>query len=224
VRKRVILVVDGRGKSGKTHFGLTAPGPIAYIDMDQGSEGVMHKFLPDKEIYYTTFRGLEEEDADVWKANWEELKECYYAALRSDTVKSIVFDTGSELWEMARLARLGRLEKVPPERYGPLNREFKIMMGYAYNYDKNVILLHQLKPEYIDRNRTGNYIRSGWSGMEFHSQANCTLLRDGNEFTVRIDDCRLNPDLNGMELSGEMCGFPYVAQLLFPDTDVEDWE
>ena len=42
---RLVVRVGGLEKEGKTHFALTAPGPIGAIDMDRGMEGVVEKFL-----------------------------------------------------------------------------------------------------------------------------------------------------------------------------------
>lgn len=44
-KRRLIVAVDGLDKQGKTHFAMTAPSPILYLDFDLGSEGVVSKFV-----------------------------------------------------------------------------------------------------------------------------------------------------------------------------------
>ena len=44
--KRLILSVDAEQKRGKTHFALTAPRPLGFINLDDGLEGVINKHDP----------------------------------------------------------------------------------------------------------------------------------------------------------------------------------
>ena len=53
--KRLIVSIAALEKCGKTHFALTAPGPIAYFNFDIGVEGVIGKFCKDKSIWVTDY-------------------------------------------------------------------------------------------------------------------------------------------------------------------------
>jgi hypothetical protein len=44
VLPRLLMAIDGPQKGGKTHFALTAPGPIGILNIDNGLEGVVEKF------------------------------------------------------------------------------------------------------------------------------------------------------------------------------------
>src|SRR3990170_4136638 len=42
--RRLVISLSGPAKSGKSHFSLTAPEPIIYINVDIGTEVVVGKF------------------------------------------------------------------------------------------------------------------------------------------------------------------------------------
>ncbi len=230
VAKRIILAVDGLEKQGKTHFSLTAPGPIAYIDIDIGSEGVVEKFLTSKEVHRHAVQvpvalgGLV--DVVECEKQWQDLKNAYQIALNAKGIKTIIFDTATEAWELLRLAKFGRLTQVMPYHYGPVNAEFRDVIRSAYTGDKNVILLHKLKPKYVNDKRTAEYERTGYSDTGFLVQANVRAYRDkeSGEFCVRVTDCRQNCEIAGMPLQGPMCNFQMFACSVFPDSKPEDWE
>ena len=49
---RIIASIEGTDKTGKSHLALTAPRPIMYIDLDVGTEGVIHKFQGEDLMVY----------------------------------------------------------------------------------------------------------------------------------------------------------------------------
>ncbi len=264
VRPRIIMSVEGLEGTGKSHFALTAPGPIGYIDFDVGSEGVIEKFkkglngLAPKEIYLSSFRipitGKAAKKADketkakftsiaAEKAEpiWDKVVNDYVLGL-DGRFKSLIVDTGTEMHEMIRLAKLGKLTEVMPENYGPINAEFRDLVRLAYNSDCNVIFLHKMKEEWVKRkgsNRsdpTGNYIRQGFNGMGYLMQVNLKMLWDKDwektsddytdAFSIEVVKCRHNAELRGQIIEGSdgFNTFPLVAQMVMPETSVEEWE
>ncbi len=231
IKKRLILRVGGREKQGKTHFSLTAPAPIAFFDMDRGTEGVVDKFASDKEIYSVCYRSLPSATQDQHEAKWEKFKKDYYTALESPSIRSIVWDTDDEAWEMIRIARFGRLEKVPPMKYGPVNKEFRTMIDHAFDHDKNLILLSKMKKQYKEdkktgmANWTGEWELGGFNSLPYLVQSNLRVFRSPDkEFCMEVANCRQNGEIMGEVLEGEMCSFPMLALYVLPDTALEDWE
>ena len=49
---RIIASIEGTDKTGKSHLALTSPKPIMYIDLDVGTEGVIHKFQGEDLMVY----------------------------------------------------------------------------------------------------------------------------------------------------------------------------
>ena len=230
VKRRLILSIESKEKQGKTNFGLTAPAPLALLNFDTGWEGVVHKFLQQgKEILMSDFTDFVlnmEREKDPAKRNeelWARYKRDYINALRHPDIRTVLTDTATEAWELCRMARFGRLTQVMPFQYGPVNAEFRDLIRQAYNYEKNVIFLHKVKPLYINDKRTSEYERAGFSDMGFLVQANLTLFRDKEGFHCHIRDCRQNAELADLILSGDMCEFKYLAMNVFPDTDEVDW-
>lgn len=236
--RRLIVRVGGLDKTGKTHFALTAPAPIAIINADRGLEGVVEKFARDKEIHVSAaFRDMPSEtDADADK-RWRELYDCYWAALDDKHIRSIVMDTDTEAWEIARLAELGRLEQVPQLKYTDLNRKFREMIDAAFTRDKNVILVCKYKKQYVKStnpknamgNWTGLHEPAGFGDLPYIVQANLrTRMIDndsgGKAPAIEIVNCRQDMSLNGEVFEGEMASFPWVASMIVKGTSPGDWE
>lgn len=236
-RQRIIAAIDGLEKRGKTHLALTAPGPIAIQSTDIGTEGVIDKFMSDKEILVAEYsidvrgKGAENIAAEADQL-WKKYVRDYHTAL-DQKVRTVVWDTATETWELLRLARFGKLDQVMPHHYGPVNREYRELIRDAFDADTNLILLHKLKEEWKEgsggkANRTGNYERSGFKETGFMAQINIRCERemddDGNVvFYLQIDDCRQNAMLTGQRVDAPMNTIPFLATMIYPDTDISEW-
>ncbi len=224
---RLILSISAREKQGKTHFALTAPGPIAFFNTDIGIEGVINKFAPRKEIM---IMNMPVPDSQVEaKKCWEKFKSAYDSVLRMKDVRTVVLDTATEVWELLRMYKFGKLSQVMPHQYGPVNAIYRRMLKDSYASNKNIILLHKMKPVYIDDKRTNKYERAGFSDTGYIVQANCIMFRDpvtkenpNPQFNIQIEDSRHNPDVVGMKFSGAMCNFPMVASMILGEGDWGD--
>ena len=224
--RRLIISVDGHEKQGKSHFALTAPQPIALFDVDTGLEGVVEKFDHTKGIFQNTYRyrsGLQQIE---YEKLWDDFVKAHEDVLNIEGVRTIVWDTASELWELIRLARFGKLTQVKPFHYGPVNAEFRELVRKVYDTDKNMILVHKRRKKYVDDMWKGGYERAGFTDMGFLVQANTTIFRDpdSKEFTLHVTDCRQNMEIADTDLAGVMCSFQFLAVSAFPTTQLEEWE
>ena len=223
---RLIASISGMEKAGKSSFALSAPGPIIYFNLDYGLEGVLGRYTDLKDIYVKEYRFKRNDSPDRYITLWTNFVTDYYAAMKSKA-RTIIIDTATEAWELLRLARFGKLTKVLPFHYGPVNTEYMSLIREGYSYDKNILLLHKLKKQYVNDNFSGKYERAGFGNTGFLVQANLEVRRDGLDGAFYLDvlDCRQNSALGGMEieLADEFSGFPFLAQLIFPDTVEEDW-
>ena len=227
IKPRLIASVSGKEKHGKTSFALSAPGPIIYFNLDFGQEGVIDKYSGDKDIYEKEYKFTRLETADRYVTLWTGFVTDFRAALQSKA-RTIIIDTATEAWELVRLARFGKLAQVMPHNYGPVNAEYMGIIREGYSYDKNVILLHKLKKQYVNDMFSGNYERAGFNNTGFLVQTNLEVYRDGLDggFYLKVLDCRQNSALGGMEfeLSDYTNGFGFLAQLVFPDSTEDDWK
>lgn len=238
---RMIIAVDGLDKSGKTNFAFTAPGPIAYMPFDVGAEGVIEKFQAQKQIYVP--KESYETRFENGKARAEAGAE--FARFRTDysnvlrATRSTVVDTSSEVWELLRLARFGKLTQVKPHHYTEVNQEFRDLVREAFDSTSNLILLHKVKAVWKDgptaesrATKTGEIERSGFSETGYLVQINVLCYRLEAEeraegdlgFRMKIVNCRTNAELQGMVLENEQISIPTLGALALPDLDPSVWE
>ena len=108
--RRVVLCTRARDKRGKTHFALTAPGPIAVVALDTGTKEVAGKFLGQKELicsyHKITGRGDDiEKTRNTAEREWEAVKSAIIAATDHPKIRTLM-DTGTEVHELVR--QIGR--------------------------------------------------------------------------------------------------------------------
>jgi hypothetical protein len=215
-------MIAGPQKVGKTTLALSActEGLTAVLNYDYGLEGVISQFkgkpILVMDLLHPTSMAKDKElaEADYRKA-WEQAKDAYYTALGDKRVKSIVIDTATEFWESCRLAGLGRLEKVPPLRYGEVNAEMrKIIRDAQETKDKNLILLHTVQDEYANNERTGNQVFSGFKSTPGLVQMVLEMWRDENNYGGTIINCRHKRALQGVEIPAAILNFSQLLTLV----------
>lgn len=233
--KRLVLSVDGEAKTGKTHFCLTAPGPMAYHDLNLGLEGVLNQF-PDLEVYPfyydipvsaalpgSAFTSLTEPA----RKTWEQLVRNYRASL--EKMHSVVLDDGTGAWELCRLARLGKLAQVLPIQYAAVNAEFRQLSQLALiQRTCNVIYTHKMKAVYKNEQKTEEKERAGFGEIEYDVQAVIRTHRDTTkagleQFAITIEECRPRMEATGTRFVGSDCTFTRVATAIYPGTTEDYW-
>ena len=115
-----------------------------------------------------------------------------------------------------------------PFQYAPLNAEYARLIREVLATEKNLILTRHLKPLYINDKRTKDYEPAGFGGLEkiveVVTEVDRDDLEDGGQWKLTITKNRLNPDMDGEILSGEMASFKWLAAMSVAGTSVEDWE
>jgi len=209
---RMIVSVEGREGTGKTHWSLSAPDPIAYFNFDVGLEGVDQKFTG-RDIWVLNFPAAPTVNG---KDEAVAVRDKFLAAYNSvlGKVSTIVVDTASEAWEIFRLAEFGKLTQVRPHHYAAVNLQFKRLWRLAYETPgQNLIMVHKLKPVYMGESRTGDYERAGYSDAGYDAQVVVWLFKESERdedgkmqtrFGLVVTKCRLNPTLESLELTGPM--------------------
>ncbi len=214
-RRRLIISSEGREKTGKSHFGLTGPAPIIYLNIDIGTEGVVEKFQNEgKRVLIYDVRVPKESSKEIWSSMWTDFKlrvrKLY--SLKSGTV---LWDTATEAYELARLAHFGRLTEVKPSDYSVVNNEWRDVLRTAYDSDMNTVFIHKTKAVWrmvansrggSSLTKTNDFELSGFSEMGYMAQVNLVHLREdtdaGTVFSVCVKDCRNNPGIAGTVMRG----------------------
>ena len=235
--KGILLSIEGLQKTGKTEFGLSLPAPLFVLDLNLGLEGVIEKHVGKKDLYvkriqipYTAslpgagFTVLATAASEKWREAILTLNE----AIKDDTIRSIFVDTGSELWDLLRIARLGKLTQVLPVQYAAVNAEFRQLLQILLSCGKNVVLSHKVKPEYVNDQRTNRFERAGFGDVGFDVQVEIRTERDlkkegDDQFSINVMDCRANKNLKGSTLTGKDCQFLKLVTQIYPNTTEEDW-
>jgi len=225
IPKRLIASIEGLEKSGKTHFAMTAPEPIMFFSMDIGTEGVVEKFKKaGKEIYIYEIRIPKTKVKADMTPILVDIKGKVASCLAIGQ-GTVVFDTGTEFWEIMRLARLGKLTQVMPHQYTEVNQEFRDIIKDCYDSGMNVIFLHKLKDLYENNVRTNKKTLSGFGGMGYEMQINIRLSRENGvdgappTFRALIKDCRHNPNLSGAY--APVNDFTFLVNLVHATSDPE---
>jgi hypothetical protein len=207
--RRIIMSLSGREKVGKTYFALTAPGPIFIFNIDLGTEGVVDKFQKQgKKVYVYDVRVPKGEKQVVYQSLYNDFRS-RVEKVYTHNEGTLIMDTSTEAFELARLAHFGKLTQVLPHHYTEVNSEWREFMRLAYDSTMNTILIHKVKPKYVNNARTSEYELAGFGEMGYLVQLNATCFREKNdrggaEFCVNIDDCRQNMTLAGLTLRGPM--------------------
>jgi hypothetical protein len=239
LRPRLIVSARGEDKDGKTQFGLSMPAPIAVFAFDNNTAEIVNKVQKYKKILVPN-EPLEFKDAasnDAIVEVWARFKTLYMDAVNSSSVRSILIDTGTDLYELMRLAILGKLEQVPPHFYGKVNVQFHDLVKKIHPTDKNLCITHRLKDEYIrsgkDSARTGTRILSGVGDIRYKVQVNVLCWRDlamrdedaGTQgFAITVDNCTQNETLAGTYIEEPDNTWVGLGMRVYPSSTEKDWQ
>jgi hypothetical protein len=224
-RYRLLWVSSGLEKVGKNHFGFTGPGPIFGQYFDPGGiEGMAEKFLKPplgpKVIRAIQYRfNKRTQDQDYAQEVKEKFIADYHQAL--GWARTIQWDE-TEFWEVCRFGEFGR-ESARGREYGPLNGEMRGLLQDAYDAGVNLQLIQKVKESWKDDKPTGEMKPVGFTQAQSIVQVNLRhewSLAEG--FQTTIINCRQNMALAGKTFTN--LDFTTLGQLVFPDSEIEDWE
>lgn len=223
--RRICMSVEGREKKGKTHLALTAPGPMVYFNLDDGLDRVEPNVkFPDLDLRVINVpsvakNGHPDMIADQALKVWETIRTQHINAL--DSARTVVYDSFTEMWEIIRLARFGKLTQVSPQHYGTVNREFHEFIREFTQRTANLILLHKVMPEFENK---VNMERKGFSHIGFDVDDFVRVERDETgQFYVEVIESGHNYALKGKVFKQPNNTFPDIAMAMFPNSTPLDW-
>lgn len=235
--RRIFAMTEGPEKCGKTDFTLRhTPGPIAIASFDTGTKALVDKHieLSGKDIWlWQGKRPRTGQTSNAYASAWSTFEKQHRAVMAAKEIRTYVWDTATNIWELFRLFKFGKLTQVKPHHYGPVNEEFAALIRDMYEErpDLNFIAVHTNKKQYMSKGDkdawTGKYERAGFG--DFRYLADICLqhyYRDGFGIRVMPNEgvgARQSPDLVDLELEDEECSFFWLAQNVYPETDPEHW-
>lgn len=239
-RYRILWASQGPGGSGKTHFGLTAPEPIAVHLFDpDGLEGLVRQdAFKDKDIRVIQYDfepgKLSEADRPAAaKDALDRFEEDYATAL--GIARTVLWDKEDYVWEMLRYAKLEAVSGAPATYY-ELNSKYRSWLADAAHSGVNLGLIRGMREIWGQRPKangglqpfaTGKYEARGMKEVPELVQVYLDHRWDNEQrqFVVTIgpdidgfQKCRVG---NAVELLGtEHPGldFETLAMMLYPET------
>ena len=239
IKPRLIACQMGETKTSKTLFGLTGPGDISVIDVDDGIHRPWTEFrkrYPKKKVNVVRYRqgymqaryhnGSEQATMKIASDLLDRMHIHYHKALQVS--RTVIVDGFYEVYELARLAEFGKTEQVKGIFYGPVNREMKWWMDMARDSDANVLFTHALRDEYgKDGKQTGGRKIEGWE--KIYGQSDIILrhyLAPGqpipDRYCLRVEHSGVNPQYDGETFSN--IDLPTLGQMIFPNSQCSNWE
>lgn len=248
---RIIVSVEAVPGCGKTAFGLGAArtGKTVYLQrLDLTSEEPLRiaqrEGLDVRVKDYDVDQFKDEMDASRARSAAQEVFGEFCNDFRQIIADGAipVWDTATEVWELARLAQFGKTTQVLPNYYSSLNAKFMHLLKVAVMSPSNFVMVHKMKDEWEnytvegkDRSRkTGNLKRLGFGDIEFAAHCRVQVYRSGmygdpngedlepsRDFMMRIIKCNPKADLVGMDIpiDDPLGGFDVLGQLIFE----EEW-
>ena len=238
----IIATSQGVAGSGKSHFWLTAPGPIAYFLFDPGGlKGLRNNPLfGEKEIMVRDYCG----DLNIGKLPEDErvsrsvdimaqFQEDWDTAVR--LARTLVVDKETMLWEMLRYAH-DEVKSPVPKNFQDLNLMYRGWIQDAEVKERNLGFIRDVKDTWgkIGVNRegkpqlgfTGRMVPEGQKYLTGNVQINLSHRWDDDEreFCVTIlEKCRLGTPKKLMGREFPDLDFPTLGLMLYPKSDPETW-
>lgn len=233
------LIGDSTGDfgTGRTWFWLTAPGPIGVISLDRGLEGVIEPFAELKPIYckeYDFYQGGVEEafsQSDAIALRDQIIKDFYHLC---EHARSVVLDKESTFWKICRYAEFGFAGKDIPKNFDKLNARYEKVMNHPKALTINFGCITDVKEKWVSQNSKseGETEVAGYNNI--HGIVNTCLHHErlgAGKFQVTVGKTRgpAAVDVQDQTFSANINGdggfdIPTLGQMLYPDSDLSDWE
>jgi hypothetical protein len=253
---RLAVSLEAMDKCGKSHWALhTSPDPIAHVVINDNILVYQKAVAAGKRIHLMELKypepnpavkaaaDIDQKEHQAWILEWVRFKKGMAAVIADKTIRTVVWDTATELWHLAELAHFGKLSgNARIDKRTLLNNDYSAQFWNLYKQrpDLNIILIHRHKKQYVplvdaggkvmtdDKGNAktewnGKYERSGYNMTGFNVDMTLQCGWDGNKrsFYTRIDSAqatRFGSNLTGVTWYGEDSGFANLAMEVFPET------
>lgn len=204
----IVIAIAGGDKATKTSTGLTFPKPLRVLETDIATVSRAISRFKGEDIKVTPFPTPvgwgKTTDRDI-KAVWIAFLEEYKRFLEDKLVVSIQIDTSTKLWWICHSAYLQELnekakvqgknsrERLQEIEYGEPNNRMASIIYAARAYNKNLILIHHVRPEYQQVMMDGQV-----KSMEIPG----THVLDGFKYTKSLVDLEVRVTVETIEKLG----------------------
>lgn len=167
--------IYGKPKTGKTHLGMSAPGPVYFIDTESGTNPLEGKFK-NREIYINSINVSEEDYSKDHVKSWEKFVEAVNTAVEAeDELDTVVVDSTTDIWSYVQnYCKVEIWGLAPEERlnqqwdWGDINQRYTNLIQKLMKADFNLILTAKAREEYGGAgDPTGNF-EPKWQNKTSH--------------------------------------------------------
>lgn len=246
----LVIGVFGIQGSGKTRFCATAPDPIGVVPLDRKTRYSVAKTMEElgKTVVMPNADFIRHENPlalatmDMPKAMAyykEHVKRVMDAAFKLNShkdIRTVVIDTGTQLWEDIMFKNYGRNQRIMPRDRGAANQDMIDFLNAMSG--KHLILTHKASEVWAgdgDNSKpTGKYKASGFGHLGYHSTCVIELKKNtlydtekGSgggkswKYSMDVTDCQGQPELEGPQgkdvLTDESISFANLAMMIYPD-------
>ena len=236
-RQRLLWASHGEVGTGKTSFGLGAPGPIVVFSLDKGLEGVVEKYQSEKLIYFKEYAwspGEFKDDDDAAKAAAMDLRDEMIADYEHalTVARTVILDKETNIWEVFRYAEFGGPNDAP-RNYPKLNQAYRHFVNLGKDTDLNIGFIQSMKDEWSTVKKadgstkgafTGKRVRTGFSELDELVHIDLRHRREDGKFLIDVGKSRGPGSGDIQDQTFENLSFSDFAMMVFPESTPEDWQ
>ncbi len=183
---------------------------------------------------------------------WAMIREESYKAGAMQESRTVLCDGDSDTWEIQRMGEFGKLSQVPPHLYVGVNAARRAYYAKMTDFGKFLIFTSKMMKEYVPmykadgtaeldaqgkpkRQWSGNWERKGFDDLDYSLQLSINCFRvdaqydaEGNlisakDFGARLDICKADRSMEGIEFIGEDCNLPAILREVYPHIQLKEW-
>ena len=258
---KVAIALFGKEGSGKTRFCCTAPDPIGFIPLDRKTRRTVNSinkelgkqiYMPDDDFVRVSnpmkLATLKDSCGSsmptkspgghlccakhYYRQHVNAVKQAAFTLYEHPSIRTIIIDTGTQLWEDMLFAEFGRSQRIMPRDRGAVNQEMIDLLNCLSG--KNLIITHKAKEVWKNDHPTGKFEVAGFPHIGYHVNAMVEMAVDAKKkaedqgrFNLNVHLCQSNPDIQGPNGTGllqdDAISFPMLALAMFPDSEAEEW-
>jgi hypothetical protein len=244
----VFISAEGLEKCGKTWSILhTAPCPLVFISCDRDNRRAVQSaraagrsilwsgqyiFVPSPNQIHVAGQ---KDDDDILIENgrrmaplWAAIHRDFMDALQDPQVKTVVLDSGTSAYNMARVKCFGKVNGVGVFKYTKTNAIFGELIGAAQASGKVVIMVHRLEDAWGPdgkggQAKTGAYQAQGFKDINFEVDAIIRHSKVGTDFQAKLMMEGVGRgDISGKVFKGDELDYTSIVAKL-TRTKVEKW-
>lgn len=228
---RLLWSSSGDVGTGKTYFGLTGPAPIVVFSFDDGTEGVVEQFREqnDKEIRISRYDWTPadvEEGGDPLRKLAIALRTRYVEelTLALQHARTILTDKETDLWNMIRYSFFGAPKADVPRDFDGANQFMRKYLQLPKKTAVNFGALQSVRDEWASQNKkTGGTKRAGFGETPGLMNVDLYHEREKGQFFTTVLKARGPNAAAVQDQRYPNLDIPTLGQMLFPETEAEDW-